>query len=132
MISAQLVREWGPALARQAMLTGRPVTADELQSIGIVTAVCSNEVDLEAATDTLLDSLRFLSPSGSRMSKELVTLAWKYGGKPEQEKRVSELFDEMLRPGTDGAFGAAEFRARRNVDWDAYRAGQQYTVKPKL
>lgn len=132
MISAQLVREWGPALARQAMLTGRLVTADELQSIGVVSVTSSNEVDLETATDSLLDSLRFLSPSGSRMCKELVTLGWKHGGKPEQEKRVSELFDEMLRPGTEGAFGAAEFRARRNVDWDAYRAGKRNTVKPKL
>lgn len=114
------------------MLTGRPVTADELRSIGVVTVASSNEVDLETATDSLLDSLRFLSPSGSRMCKELVTLGWKHGGKPEQENRVSELFDEMLRPGTDGAFGAAEFRARRSVDWDAYRAGQRATGKPKL
>lgn len=132
VISKYVVREWGVALARQAMLTGRPVTAEELRSIGVVTVACSHAGELENATDSLLDSLRFLSPSGSRMSKELVALGWKYGGKPEQHQRVSELFDEMLRPGTDGAHGAAEFQARRKVDWDAYRAGKQNTVKSKL
>lgn len=126
------MREWGPAFTRQAMLTGRPVTAEELQSIGVLTVGCNSAVDLETATDSLLDSLRFLSPSGSRMCKELVALGWKYGGKPEQEKRVSELFDEMLQPETEGAFGTAEFQARRKVDWDAYSAGQRITAKPKL
>lgn len=132
VISKYVVREWGVPLARQAMLTGRAVTAEELQSIGVVTIACSHTDDLENATNSLLDSLRFLSPSGSRMSKELVTLGWKYAGKPEQHQRVPELFDQMLRPGTDGAHGAAEFLARRKVDWDAYKAGQQDTVKSKL
>lgn len=132
VISKYVVREWGVALARQAMLTGRPVTAQELHSIGVVTVACSHAGVLVDATNSLLDSLRFLSPSGSRMSKELVVLGWKYGGRPEQHQRVSELFDEMLRSGTEGAHGAAEFQASRNVDWDAYRAGKQKTVKPKL
>lgn len=132
VISKYVVREWGVALARQAMLTGRSVTARELHSIGVVTIACSHTGGLENATDSLLDSLRFLSPSGSRMSKELVALGWKYGGRAEQQQRVSELFDEMLRPGTEGAHGAAEFQASRTVDWDAYRAGKQITVKPKL
>lgn len=132
MISKYVVREWGVALARQAMLTARPVMAEELHSIGAVTLACSHAGELGNATDSLLDSLRFLSPSGSRMSKELVEMGWKHGGKPEQHQRVAELFDEMLRPGTDGAHGAAEFQAGRKVDWDAYRAGKQNTVKPKL
>lgn len=132
MISKYLVREWGVALARQAMLTGRPVTAEELHSIGVVSIVCSHADELEMATDSVLGSLRFLSPSGSRMSKEVVAVGWKYGGKAEQHQRVSELFDEMLRPGTDGAHGAAEFLAPRKVDWDAYRTTGQDTVKPKL
>lgn len=132
VISKYVVREWGVALARQAMLTGRSVTAQELHSIGVVTVACSHAGELEDATDRFLDSLRFLSPSGSRMSKELVVLGWKHGGRAEQHQRVSELFDEMLRPGTEGAHGAAEFQASRHVDWDAYRAGKQITVKPKL
>lgn len=132
VISKYVVREWSVPLARQAMLTGRPVTVDELNSIGVVTVACSHASELENATDSVLGSLRFLSPSGSRMSKELVALGWKYGGRSEQHQRVSELFDEMLRPGSEGAYGAAEFQASRKVDWDAYRADKQKTVKPKL
>ncbi|POS78364.1 3-hydroxymethyl-3-methylglutaryl-CoA lyase [Diaporthe helianthi] len=132
VISEHVIREWGPALARQAMLTGRPVSADELKAIGAITAVYDSAADLETATDALLDSLRYLSPSGSQMSKELVTLGWKHGGKLEQQERVAELFDQMLRPGTEGAFGAAEFHARRKVDWDAYHARDRGPLKPKL
>lgn len=132
MISEHVVREWGPALARQAMLTGRAVTADELRSIGAITAVCYSTAELEAATDALLDSLRYVSPSGSRMSKELVTLGWKSGGKKEQQERVAELFHQMWQPGSEGVFGATEFQTRRKVDWDAYRASDNGPAKPKL
>lgn len=97
-----------------------------------VTAIYDSRADVEIATDSLLHSLRYLSPSEPRMYKELVTLGWKFCGKWEQQERVSELFGQMLRPGTEGAFGAAEFHARRKVDWDAYRTSDDITPKPKL
>lgn len=120
VISKYVVREWGFAFSREAMLTSRTVTAAELKSIGTVIAATRAEGDdTEGNVDDLLSSLRSASPSGSRMSKELVRLGWVKGGHIEQRQRVIALFDEMMRPSSEGAHGIEEFVGRRKVDWDA-------------
>lgn len=119
-ISKYVIREWGIAFAREAMLSTRPVTAAELKARGLVSDLADSAESLQPLVDQALTRLKIASPEASRMSKELVRLAWAHGGTEEQARGIRALFDGMMRPDGEGAYGVAEFQAKRPVDWDAY------------
>lgn len=120
-ISKYVIREWGVAFAREAMLSARPVSASELKARGLVSELVEDQERLVACLDGFLAKLKVASPDASRMSKELVRLAWvDGGGGREQADGIRGLFEEMMRPDAEGAHGVKEFQAGRKVDWDAY------------
>lgn len=125
-ISKYVAREWGIAFTREAMLSARPVGANELKALGVIAEVADDADRLQSVLDGLLSRLRSSSPGGSRMAKELVRLSWAHAGGEKQASRIQALFEEMMRPGSEGAYGVQQFQQRRPVDWDAY-----ITEKPK-
>ncbi|RAH40595.1 aldolase [Aspergillus brunneoviolaceus CBS 621.78] len=131
-ISKYIIREWGTAFARGAMLSARPVNPDQLHSLGLVAEVAEDPGDLDKKLDALLVRLRQVSPDASRMSKELVRLAWKHAGKDEQASGIKALFHEMMRPDGDGAHGVREFQSGRPVDWDAHTQKTKTAPEAKL
>lgn len=128
-ISKFIVREWGPAFSREAMLTARPVSPTELKQKGIIMALGDNVDGLKTLMDATLTNLRVASPAGIAMSKELVTLGWADAGKDNQEREIKRIFDAMMQPGTDGEFGVREFQQGRKVDWDSRG---EHVVRSKL
>ncbi|KAJ6114933.1 hypothetical protein N7486_000711 [Penicillium sp. IBT 16267x] len=128
-ISKYVIREWGVAFAREAMLSARPVTIEELRNKGLVTEVADDTEQLRMTLDIFLSRLKVASPDASRMSKELVRLAWAHAGEQEQADGIKGLFEEMMRPDADSAHGVKEFQAGRKVNWDTFTQGQ---VKSKL
>lgn len=119
-ISKYVIREWGVAFAREAMLSARPVSASELKARGLVSELVEDQERLVACLDGFLAKLKVASPDASRMSKELVRLAWVDGGGRGQADGIRGLFEEMMKPDAEGAHGVKEFQAGRKVDWDAY------------
>lgn len=119
-ISKYVAREWGTAFTREAMLSARPVGANELKALGAIAEVADNVDGLLSQLDGLLTRLRSSSPAGSRMAKELVRLSWAHAGGETQARGIQALFEEMMRPGSEGAYGVQQFQQRRPVDWDAY------------
>ena len=118
-ISKHVIREWGIAFAREAMLSARAITAGKLLSLGIITQVVDS--DILACLDGYLVGLKKAGPRASSMSKELVELGWQHPGDGEQERGIKALFDEMMHPDGEGAFGVKEFQVgRRPVDWAAF------------
>jgi hydroxymethylglutaryl-CoA lyase len=128
-ISKYVVREWGIPFAREAMLSARPVSVEELRARGLVFDVADGAEELSARLDILLSRLKVASPGASRMSKELVRLGWAHAGRDEQVTGIKGLFEEMMHVDADGAHGVKEFQAGRKVDWDAFTQG---TSKSKL
>ncbi|KAH7354815.1 3-hydroxymethyl-3-methylglutaryl-CoA lyase [Rhexocercosporidium sp. MPI-PUGE-AT-0058] len=118
VISKYVLREWGPALTREAMLTGRIVTSQELKNQGIISMLSSTQEGLEEDLEQMLGRLRYASPGGSRMSKELVKVGWKSPDSLVQEETIGRLFEAMMQPDAESALGIAEFRKKRSVDWD--------------
>lgn len=118
-ISKYVIREWGVAFSREAMLTARPVTAAELKARGVIFEVAEPD-RLDERLDALLVHLKSASRNASHLSKELVRLAWAHGGGDTQSRGLKHLFDEMMRPDADGSHGVKEFQAGRPVDWDVY------------
>jgi len=119
-ISKYLIRELGVAVSREMMLSARSVTAGELKGLGVISEIAEDQEDLGVRVDGFLGRLRVASPNASRMSKELVRLAWAHGGGDVQASGIKGLFGEMMRSDADGAYGVKEFQAKRKVDWDVY------------
>ncbi|KAI8313233.1 Enoyl-CoA hydratase AFT6-1 [Colletotrichum sp. SAR11_59] len=122
LISRYVIREWGLALSRDAMLTARAVSASELKVQGAVSLLADTPAELRKTVEQLIRNLRHSSPRGSKMSKDLVRLAWSQGGKTAQEEGVAKLFESMMAPGCDAILGIEEFQKRNKVDWDEYAA----------
>ncbi|KAF2854912.1 3-hydroxy-3-methylglutaryl-coenzyme A lyase/3-methylglutaconyl-coenzyme A hydratase [Plenodomus tracheiphilus IPT5] len=119
-ISKYVIREWGPAFAREAMLTARPVSLSQLQSLGVVSRVVEDRVALEAACEELLRHLKRTAPRASALSKQLVRIA----GEDEQGDMIRSVFEEMMRPGGESEFGLRMFQEKRSVDWDEWIEGK--------
>ena len=119
-ISRYVIRELGFAFAREVMLSARAVTPGELKGLGVISDIASDQNDLRIKVDQLLIRLKAASPNASRMSKELIRLAWAHGGDDAQAVGIKDLFEEMMQSDADGAYGVKEFQAKRKVDWDIY------------
>ncbi|KAL2848876.1 hypothetical protein BJY01DRAFT_246100 [Aspergillus pseudoustus] len=129
-ISKYVIWEWGFAFAREAMLSARRVTAEELRQRGIVSQLAASASKLGATLDELLNQLKFASLEGSRMSKQLVRLAWANTSNQAQGEGIRAVFNAMRRPDAEGAYGVKEFQANRPVDWDTYSLG--WALRAKL
>ncbi|KAL5046723.1 hypothetical protein BDW71DRAFT_207209 [Aspergillus fruticulosus] len=109
-ISRYVIREWGVAFAREAMLSARSAAAEELIARGLVVAIADSVEALDWPLDGALIGM------GS----------W---GNDEQAKGIRALFDGMMRPDGEGSYGVKEFQAKRPVDWDAYTLRQVERAK---
>jgi hydroxymethylglutaryl-CoA lyase len=81
---------------------------------------------LDVALDQYISKLKVAAPKASTMVKELVSASLS----GDQAKRIKDVFDEMMKPGSESEFGLENFQAgRRNIDWDDY---VEKKGKPKL
>lgn len=125
-ISRHIVREWGISLAREAMLSGRTVTPEELKSVGAVHHIAESAEGTEKMVNEYLQGLQNSAPRSATACKELVRLGWVDPGGLEQTRYVKQVFAEMITPGSEGEHGMAEFRKKnKNVDWGAFWAAKQ-------
>ncbi|KIV90378.1 hypothetical protein PV10_07687 [Exophiala mesophila] len=130
IISQYLLREWGLAFAREAMLSARPITMAELKSIGSVHVLAKDASDLDNQLDAYLVSLRKAAPGASAFVKKLVNAAWQNPGGIEQKKTIKHVFETMMLPGTESEIGLGAWRnGKKSIDWDTLRETQS---KPKL
>ncbi|ETS77225.1 hypothetical protein PFICI_11099 [Pestalotiopsis fici W106-1] len=120
-ISKYVIREWGLAFAREAMLSGRTIPLSELRSLGIVAATCESTSDLEKLIDEYLLRLRVAAPRASSLCKDLIRASPLGLSPTTQQEAIRSAFDEMMKPGGESEHGLKEFRAgRRHVNWDSY------------
>ncbi len=118
-ISKYVIREWGLAFTREAMLSARPISMSELRSLGLVTKVVDEQSQLSAEVDKYLVQLKVAGPEASNMCKQIVKLGWAHAGSKEQEKGVKQLFDKMMRSDGEAAIGLRAFQeTKKALDWD--------------
>ena len=131
-ISKYVIRELGIPLAREAMLSARPLSATELKSLGKVSVLINREEEASAELDNYLTSLRSSAPHASKLTKELVKYAWMDAGGEGQAVGIKKIFTEIMAPQSESAYGLKQFQNRvKDVGWDAYRLSKLST-KAKL
>ncbi|KAG9956768.1 pyruvate carboxyltransferase, partial [Aureobasidium melanogenum] len=121
VISKVVLREWGLSFAREAMLSARPVSAQELFSkIGAVHLVCPSEEEetFQAAVDTYILDLRWCAPGGMGLVKQLAETSWKHQGSQDQEVNIERIFDTMMTSEEQRIGMAAFAKGVRKTDWE--------------
>lgn len=122
-ISKYVIREWGFAFSRAAMLTGRAVKAEELLALGVVLDVIPDVQALDGRLESLLMELRGTAPRASTLCKKLVSSAWRDAGSHDHERTIKEAFDEMMAAGSESVHGFREFgKGVKSIDWEAFYA----------
>ncbi|MDI3298105.1 MAG: enoyl-CoA hydratase/isomerase family protein [Bacillota bacterium] len=109
--AARLVRAIGPARAKELLLTGRLLPADEALAWGLLSRLVPEE-ELEAALASLLGELARLSPASLRAAKRAVSASAALasaGGEaspPQEEARAATIdpgsFYEAVRAWAEG------------------------------
>lgn len=125
-ISKYIIREWGIAFVREAMLAGRTVSVDELRQLGAIAHVADNGQALELYLEKYLAQLKSCAPLAGSLCKELARSGWAEAGQEKQEATMRRVFEEMMKPGSEASVGVAEFqRGRKQIDWDARSASEK-------
>ena len=117
-ISKYVLREWGPAYTREAMLSARVISAEELKDRGLISGLSSDSQSLGNSVDEYLIRLREIAPRASTMCKELVRTV-QYDSE-SQAAAIKVLFLKMMRDDGEAAYGLKQFQAGvKNLDWDS-------------
>ena len=136
-ISKVIVREFGLAFAREAMITGRTIGAAELYARGVLSvppvplplnsnsnsSAGTNDDSFSAALDAYIGTLRASAPAATALVKDLVDLGYRDPGGEEQARGIEKVFERMMVKGGEGDWGVREFQRRKRskkgpVDWD--------------
>jgi enoyl-CoA hydratase len=105
--AALLPRQIGPARARDMLMTGREVSADEAQDWGLVSRMVPHDDLLEEATAVLEQCCR--TAPGARHAVKRVLHEY-YGG-------YDRMAMDASLAGPEPAEGWAAFREKRSPDW---------------
>ncbi|KAL2434139.1 Hydroxymethylglutaryl-CoA lyase, mitochondrial [Exophiala dermatitidis] len=134
-ISKYVIREWGFAFSREAMLSGRQVSAEELAGRGVVAKVADDGNAMTKVLDQYLTELRGSAPKASTMCKDLIQLAWAHAGEAAHLEGIKKNFDQMMAPDAEAAYGVGQLqKGVKAVDWDARitRESRDDALKAKL
>jgi hydroxymethylglutaryl-CoA lyase len=128
IISKLMSREWGIPFFREAILTGREVTPEELLRIGAVHQVVEDETTLDQLLESYLSVLSGCAPHSATACKALVLAAWADAGGQKQSKLIKDTFDAMTAPGSEGEYGMQQFQKKvKKTDWGTYWATKAST-----
>ncbi|KAH7142195.1 hydroxymethylglutaryl-lyase [Dactylonectria macrodidyma] len=125
IISKYLVREWGASMAREAMISGREVSPDELLRVGAVHGITEPSESLSSKLDNYLDQLEKGAPRAAAVNKELVRVGW-YGPETKaQAGMIQRAYYKMMSPGLEGEHGIQQFQNKiKNFSWREFWGGR--------
>ena len=129
-ISKYVVREWGPSLAREAMMTGRSIGPVELKKQGLIFRVVNTKDEAMAVVDHVVDALTSSAPRAVSQVKELVNAV---AERKNEEQEIERVFVDMMRPSDEAKHGISEFRkGNKRIDWAKWYRENGIKGKAKL
>lgn len=114
MVMVLLTRQVGERAARDLLLTGRRIKADEAQRMGLISRVCADG-ELEESVAALAASLVSNSPQAMSVSKHLLSKVWT--GSIETNLDEAAALNARVRGMDDCLEGIAAFLEKRSPQW---------------
>jgi methylglutaconyl-CoA hydratase len=114
MVLVFLSRQLGERRAKDLLLTGRTLNAEEAQEMGIVTRIVPGEVLMDEAMGVARE-FRGSSPASMALTKELL---WRTAGlSMDSALDLAELVNTYARTGPDVREGLSAFLEKRRTSW---------------
>lgn len=113
VISKFLVREWGPSVAREGMISGREIHPEELLRIGALHAIVDEPDSLADHLEAYLDQLDKCAPRSAAINKKLTRLGWDAPESAAQAELVKATFTNMMAPSSEGEHGIQQFQKKQ-------------------
>src|SRR5271170_2677808 len=104
-ISKYVVREWGPALAREAMITGRPILASELLQKHVIHELVETDEEGQQKVDQYTTLMKSSAPRAVSQVKDLVNAVAERKG---ESAAIERIFIDMMRPSDEAKHGIEE------------------------
>jgi hydroxymethylglutaryl-CoA lyase len=128
IISKYMSREWGIPFFREAMLSGRVVSTQELQRLGAIHGIADTPEQLDNLVEEYLDKLKSSAPKAAATCKQLVRNSFTGPGSQAQDLFIRETFGNMLLAGGEGQYGIKSFQQKiKTVDWPAFHRNSRST-----
>lgn len=124
LISAYIVPETGPLVAKQLMLTGQRITAKEALQLGLLTAVADSDKELDVIVQRYIDHLLSSASGAMQMVKEAVNHITLNNTHDNNLTFVQELFTRMVAS-EEAVYGMSQFVSKQTPDWNAHYQQQQ-------
>lgn len=115
-----IVREWGVAKAREAMLTARSIPVAELLHVGAIHYVTPSLEEASKKVDEVVTQLVMGAPGAQGDVKVLINSA---ATEPAAShwKTIQGFFEEMMKPNVEGKYGLECFQAKVKPDWTSLK-----------
>lgn len=112
-----IMREWGLARAREAMLTARAVSPKELERARVVHVVVDDAIELQNAVDRYVAHIDMCGPEALASIKKFVLAP-----EAEQNDMARRMYDRMMKPSEEAREGIKSFYAKRPPCWTQDRS----------
>lgn len=107
-----IVREWGLARAREAMLTAQAVSPRELESARVVHAVVDDPTELQKAVEGYIAHLNACGPLALASIKKMLLAP-----EDDQPAIIRQMYDKMMEPSAEAREGIESFYAKKPPSW---------------
>jgi hydroxymethylglutaryl-CoA lyase len=111
-----IVREWGVAKSREAMLTARPIPAQELLDVSAIQYITKDLASAHEKVDEVVSQLVLGAPNAQTDAKKLIQSAATESSESHWGL-IENTFVNMMRPCEEGKYGLECFQAKKKPDW---------------
>lgn len=119
IISCYIVPEVGICKAKDLMLTGRKVTADEAKELGVVNVVVDTIEELDAKVKEYTDQLLASATTAMAETKTLINYITHPHTHKDNLQRAKHTFARAVS-GKEAKYGIEKFHKKETPDWTAF------------
>jgi len=119
IISCYIVKEIGICKAKDLMLTGRKITADEALQMGLVNCVVDTVEELDKKVDEYAGNLLASATNAMAETKTLINYITQPHSHKENLEKAKETFAAAVS-GKEANYGINQFHKKETPDWTAF------------
>jgi len=120
LISAYIAPQIGSFHAKQLMLTGKKVSAQQALQLGFLTAVAQSDEELDRLTNEYTDELLSSAPGAMSVIKATVDYVCSHGHE-ENVAHVQKVFGQTVHS-PEALYGMSCFVQKKKPDWTEFKA----------
>ena len=120
LISAYIAPQIGSFKAKELMLTGKKISAQQAYQLGFLTHVAENDEELDKVTREYVEELLSSAPGAMSVIKSTVDYVCSHGHE-ENTAYVQKVFGKTVHS-PEALYGMSCFVQKKKPDWTEFKA----------